>query len=169
MREHRLSGSVAQQLCDFSGLFLSERGARFFYVPSWDWPWQGRTQSLRPPGRSKGGLQAHVDTCPQASGTFGLARASTSRLPGLRQLPGLWGGPLARSLGTIPLLPAPWMQRIQWRIVSFNRYFLSTRSACQACSRCCPCSSAGERESGSEQRTLMGCQPVEELREQTLS
>lgn len=137
--------------------------------PSWDWPWWGLTQSLRSPERSRGGLQPHAGTCPQEAGTVGLAKASSSELSGLRKLPCLQGGPLALSLGTIPLTPAPWMQRIQWCLVLINRCFLSTHSVPQACSRHCPCSPAGERVSGSEQRTLMGCQGVEELWRQTLS
>ena len=75
--------------------------------PSWGW-WGGAA-ALRVAGPQQRGAPAHV-THPQQGGTVGPARARTCWFVGSGSCPHLWGGPVASSPGTFPLISAPWDQ-----------------------------------------------------------
>ena len=82
MREHRLSGSVVQQLCDFSGLFLSERGARFFYVPSWDWRGRAALRASGPLGGAREGSRPMWTRVPRHQGHLDWPGQAPAGSPG---------------------------------------------------------------------------------------
>lgn len=67
--------------------------------------------ALRASGPQQRRAPAHVETPPQQGGTAGLTRAYTSGSPGSGSCPHPWGGPFTLSLGTFPLISAPWVQR----------------------------------------------------------